>query len=354
MFDKVAIFGLGLIGGSIARNIRKNNLAQEVYGYDNNNQAIDFALKNNIISDIFSKETILGKNSLVVIATPLRAYHNTIDIFKNNLTDMTIIIDVGSVKKFVRTDILPILGDFAKNFIPCHPIAGSQRGGIKNAVNNLFQDKKIIITQNDLAQQETIAQVTKFWQKLDSKVEFLQDYDHDKIFALTSHLPQLLSYKLKNGNLKLEISNDVIDKHLRIEDSSLEIWRDIFDLNQQYLNFYIEEFKLNLKKINKLISNNHQELILSFQKYLQENNMIEQKNLALDLQDQADLGKILTRILVVWAFVKIPDINQFQSHYGSGFQDFTIILSYLEYFLLNEDLLINLLNQSQDKILDLF
>jgi hypothetical protein len=167
-------------------------------------------------------------------------------------------------------------------------------------------------------------------------------------------LPQLLSYKLKNGNLKLEISNDVIDKHLRIEDSSLEIWRDIFDLNQQYLNFYIEEFKLNLKKINKLISNNHQELILSFQKYLQENNMIEQKNLALDLQDQADLGKILTRILVVWAFVKIPDINQFQSHYGSGFQDFTIILSYLEYFLLNEDLLINLLNQSQDKILDLF
>ena len=292
IFNKIIIIGLGLIGGSLAIAIRKNNLSKTILAYNRTKNTIDFALKNKIIDGEFNFDQNLTKNDLIIIATPLFAYEEIFQKIKVN-NYQCLITDIGSVKKYPEDLYFKIFQE-KNHFIPSHPISGKETSSIFNADANLFCNKKLIIT-NFCQNQENITKIKQLWQKIGSKISILDAKEHDKIFCLISHLPQYISFKFKekrDNNLP-----EILKKHLRIENSNPAMWEEIFILNKDNLDKYYKIFEENYQKLQSNFSgdsNNHQKLILQ-------------------------------RSRIVTAFLQIEDVIKYQDFAGSGFKDFTAV-----------------------------
>lgn len=294
IFNKIIIIGLGLIGGSLAIAIRKNNLAKEILAYNRTKNTIDFALKNKIIDGEFNFDQNLEKNDLIIIATPLFAYEEIFQKIKKN-SYQSLITDIGSVKSYPEELYFKIFNE-NKNFIPSHPIAGKESSGIENADADLFNNKKLILTKF-CKNKENVTKITDLWQRIGSKITILDAKSHDKIFCLISHLPQYISFKFKekrDNNLP-----KILKKHLRIENSNPAMWEEIFILNKDNLDKYYKIFEENYQKLQSNFSEdskNHQKLFLQ-------------------------------RSRIVTAFLQIEDVIKYQDFAGSGFKDFTAVLS---------------------------
>ena len=175
-------------------------------------------------------------SDLTIIASPLSSYEI---IFKKlaERINGSILIDVGSLKFCAVNWAKNILNDKSANFVACHPIAGSDKSGISNSNSELLLGKKVIITPTAINSQNDIKKVELFWQKIGSEVELLDDKEHDKIFALVSHLPQFLSFiaqeNFKNGDA-------ILNQHFRLQNSNPKIWQEIFLLNQDNIRYYLE------------------------------------------------------------------------------------------------------------------
>lgn len=297
LFDKIIIIGLGLMGGSIAKASKKNNISKQILGFDPNKTGENLALDHHIIDQLYRFDQQLSNKDLIVIAAPLSQYQK---ILKQLPSNNSLIIDIGSLKNFIFTDNL--LCDHANNFIPCHPIAGSEKSGVINSDADLFVGKKVIITQNQTIKPDNIKKITEFWQKIGANVDFMDDHHHDKVFALVSHLPQLLSFIAQES---YPTNNAILSQHFRLQGSNREIWQEIFSLNRENIRYYLDHY-INI--LDQFLDN----LTLG--------------NLA--MADCDDL--ILRRLILVTAFLKLPDIQSFQEYSGSGFKDFSAIATYLK------------------------
>ncbi len=323
---RILIIGLGLMGGSLARAITKHNLAEQIYAFDSNLDNINLAKNQNIIDGFAMIDETIADFDLIVIASPLSSYKDIfLQLAKYDLQD-TIIMDLGSLKDFIKP-ILP--KKIAANFVPCHPIAGSEKTGFDNSNEDLFFNKKFIICGN-----KTVAAqlVEKMITKIGANIEFIDSKQHDKIYALISHLPQFLSFLTKDFSPKMT-ENDLLKTSFRLDDSSSEIWGDIFKINEKNLEKYYNEFYNNIQYFKKDIETNNFNKIITQSLDIQQSNMygvvtISNKNL-----DE----KILFRYIIVLGYLKIKDIAMLKSYAGSGFRDFTSIISLLE---LNEENLI--------------
>lgn len=307
LFKNINIIGLGLLGGSLAKACKKYGVGEKIYGFDADKSQTDFALENKIIDGIYNFSSSSSED-LIIICAPLSRYE---EIFKKigatledqkkyldeNLQTMSekpIIIDVGSLKDFTTQLSTFLLIKNKINFIPCHPIAGSEKSGVVNSDADLFNGKKVIITpyENIKYDENHIKKVKLFWEIIGSKtdqvpmkelVESINSKEHDKIFALVSHLPQFLSFiakeDFKNGE------NEILNRHFRLQNSNPRIWQEIFKLNEKNLRYYLDFF---VKNLDNFQNENH-------------------------------------RLVLVESFLKIPDIKKFEKYAGSGFKDFTAI-----------------------------
>ncbi len=321
LFNKVNIIGLGLIGGSIAKSCKKHKISKFIAGYDINKAAVDLALANNTIDELYNFESEISDNDLTIIASPLLSYEIIFKKLANRKINSSILIDIGSLKFCAVNWAKNILNDKAANFIACHPIAGSDKSGITNSDSDLFLDKKVIITPAEINDLNDIKKVELFWQKIGSTVELLDAKEHDKIFALVSHLPQFLAFIAKeafeNGD------DEILNKHFRLQNSNPEIWQEIFALNRENIEYYLRFY---LKNIDKFLQNLH------------------------DSHSKSDV--ISRRIALVSCFLNLPDIEQYKPFSGAGFKDFTAIINHLEDTSnLNQQSLIKFLNQIKSKII---
>ena len=311
LFNKIIIIGLGLIGGSIAAAVTDRGLSKEVLVYNRSENAINFAIENNIIDKKFNFDQNLDENDLIIVATPLFAYEDIFQkIQKNNYKSL--IIDIGSVKLYPEELYQQIFGQ-NNLFIPCHPIAGKESSGIENADKNLFSDKKLIITkfcQND----QNIVKIQDLWQKIGSKIVILDAKTHDKIFCLISHLPQIISFLYQDK--RPDNLPQILQRHLRIENSNKNIWREIFQLNKKNIDKYLNVFRKNYLILKN--ENNYQLKIII--------NQIQKKFDFKSINIDLDHELINKRVRLVTAFLQIPEIIEFQDFAGSGFKDFTAIL----------------------------
>jgi prephenate dehydrogenase len=299
LFKNINIIGIGLIGGSIAKSCKKHNIAQFIRGFDLDKTSIDIALSNKVIDQSFSFESEISNNDLTIIAAPLFGYKEIIQKLSNKINN-SILIDVGSLKSCVLDWTKDILQNKAENFIACHPIAGSDKSGVLNANSELFFGKKLIITPDVVNDKNNIKKVELFWQKIGAVVDFINAKEHDKIFALVSHLPQFLAFIFKEvfSCKSLVVSQDeLLIRHLRLENSNIKIWQEIFSLNRANIKFYLD---LYLKNIDDVLVN-----ILPNQK----------------------LNRIAIRKILVSCFLQIADIKEFEKFSGSGFKDFTAIIN---------------------------
>ena len=264
MFKKVSIIGFGLIGSSIAREIRKYKLSKIISACDISKSAQkevkSLRLANEITSDV---KTSVKNADLVFICSPLSTYKQIFLAINKSANKDAIITDVGSSKLNVVQLAEKIL---SKNlcFVPGHPIAGTEESGPKSGFLNLFKNRWFIITPSKLTKKIQKIKIEKIWKRFGSKVTSMSAQSHDNIMAITSHIPHLIAYNIVGTASKLEekIKSEVIKfsasgfrDFTRIASSDPTMWRDIVISNKKQILFMLKKFNKDLKNLEMAIRN---------------------------------------------------------------------------------------------------
>ena len=264
MFKKVSIIGFGLIGSSIAREIRKYKLSKIISACDISKSAQkevkSLRLANEITSDV---KTSVKNADLVFICSPLSTYKKIFLAINKSANKDVIITDVGSSKLNVVQLAEKIL---SKNlcFVPGHPIAGTEESGPKSGFLNLFKNRWFIITPSKLTKKIQKIKIEKIWKKFGSKVTSMSAQSHDNIMAITSHIPHLIAYNIVGTASRLEekIKSEVIKfsasgfrDFTRIASSDPTMWRDIVISNKKQILFMLKKFNKDLKNLEMAIRN---------------------------------------------------------------------------------------------------
>ncbi len=262
MFNKVTIIGLGLIGSSIARAIKKNNLCKILVAHDKSKIVLKKILKLKITNYIEPNLKKSVENSdLVIICTPLGTYKNIVSVIKNYLKKTCILTDVGSAKIFVTNTVNKLIN---KNtiWIPAHPVAGTEESGPEAGFADLFKNRWCIITPVNKKNPSSLKKLNNFWKKIGSKVQHMTAEHHDKVMAITSHIPHLIAYNIVGtaANLEKDTKSEVIKysasgfrDFTRIASSDPTMWRDIALNNRKQILHMLEKFNLDLSNLKRAI-----------------------------------------------------------------------------------------------------
>ena len=260
MFNKLLIVGCGLIGSSILRASIKKKIAKKYFVYEK-------SIKNNsTIKKINSKVILLKKLDhnisdidFIILSTPMSSYSRIITSLNKFLTNKALITDVGSTKKNVLKLKKNKLNK-SLNWILSHPIAGSEVSGPEYGKANLFKNRWCIITKQKT--DKKVEKVERFWKKIGCKVIFMNPDEHDKIFAITSHLPHLIAYNLiktaqdfqhKERKNLIKFSAGGLRDFSRTAASNEIMWRDIFFNNKKNMLLAINMFVKNLNSFKRNI-----------------------------------------------------------------------------------------------------
>ncbi|CAN1598452.1 TyrA Prephenate dehydrogenase [Candidatus Pelagibacterales bacterium] len=262
MFNKVTIIGLGLIGSSIARAIKKNNLCKILVAHDKSKIVLKKTLKLKITNYIEPNLKKSVENSdLVIICTPIGTYKNIVSVIKNYLKKTCILTDVGSAKIFVTNTVNKLIN---KNtiWIPAHPVAGTEESGPEAGFADLFKNRWCIITPVNKKNPSSLKKLNNFWKKIGSKVQHMTAEHHDKVMAITSHIPHLIAYNIVGtaANLEKDTKSEVIKysasgfrDFTRIASSDPTMWRDIALNNRKQILHMLEKFNLDLSNLKRAI-----------------------------------------------------------------------------------------------------
>ena len=259
----ILIVGCGLIGSSILRAVSQKRLFKNIFVLEKSKKNISklkkLKLKCKIISSL---KDISNSFDLIIFCTPMSQYSNVILKINKFVTNKTIVTDVGSTKEQSFKNVKKIL---KKNttWIPSHPITGSEVSGPKFGNKDLFKNKWCVLIKEKKVDKSRLSKLRKFWQKIGSKVIFMNSKQHDIIFSITSHLPHLIAYNLvktatdfekqKKYNL-VKFSAGGLRDFSRIAASNEIMWRDIFFNNRKNMTLAINLFIKNLKSFKNDIN----------------------------------------------------------------------------------------------------
>ena len=266
----ITIIGVGLIGSSIARKIRAIDEKIQINIIDNSKENLEKSklLKlGNIFSLNIDKQ--IENSDIIFLCTPISAYEKILHKLNNFELSNTIISDVGSSKVKVTKLAESILKN--KIFVPGHPIAGTEKSGPENGLENLFKDKWFISTNCNLCNEKNIEYINSVWKKLGSKTTTMNSKDHDSIMAITSHIPHLIAYNIVGTASELEedIKSEVIKfsasgfrDFTRIASSDPVMWRDIMLSNKEEIISLFDKFNDDLKQILNAIKKDDGEFLV--------------------------------------------------------------------------------------------
>lgn len=261
-FEAIAIVGLGLIGGSVARDVRRLGLARQILGYDNNEEYHN-EIKSGELVDYLSDapDKKLAQAELVLLAVPVKSFKEVLPVILPNISSTAILTDTGSVKSpLLKMMCSP---EYKKiRFVGGHPIAGSEHFGPSAAQQKLFSGKRCILTPGENTDKDWIRVVRKFWESLGAKVSEMDAESHDQMFASVSHLPHLLAYACIQAISNIDTQEALghsgagLKDFSRIASSSPQMWADIFLENQENLLPRVAAFNEVLKALEENIKNN--------------------------------------------------------------------------------------------------
>lgn len=263
---KVAILGQGLIGSSITRAIFQRNLPLEVVITDASKKVCERLLELGLgrAKVVFSNEEAVKDADLVIGCVPVASFSGLVKDISPFLKSGAILSDVGSVKKAVIDESLPFLPQ-GVDFIPAHPIAGTEFSGPDAGKPKLFVDRWCIITPTEDSSDDAVDAVTNFWEGLGSKVETMSAEEHDYTLAITSHLPHLSAFSVfhtannheqKTGTPVAEYSAGTFRDFTRVALSNPHMWRDIILMNREALSDVFEQFVEDMQRILKAAEEN--------------------------------------------------------------------------------------------------
>lgn len=262
LFGTVAIIGIGLIGSSIARGIKKYNIANKVVGYAKTLKTRKKAMDLGYMDQVFDSASDAIQNAnLVILCVPVGANRDIMIEISDNLSEGTILTDVGSVKAEVIKQLHDIVPDTV-SFVPAHPIAGTEFSGPESGFAELFDNKWCVLTPYEKSRKQDIEKVKNFWERLGMNVDEMSPEYHDLVLAITSHIPHLIAYNIVGTATNLaEITRKEVTKYAaggfrdftRIASSDPIMWRDIFLNNQEAVLEMLDKFSDDLSSLREAI-----------------------------------------------------------------------------------------------------
>jgi prephenate dehydrogenase len=261
LFNKVTIFGVGLIGGSMAKVLKDKNLTREITGGGRSRETLELALRTGVI-DRFGQvlSQTVEDADLVVLASPVGAFELIVTEIGPKLKKGAILTDVGSVKGALVKRIEAML-PAGVHYVPGHPIAGKEKHGVAEASEALFRGAKCILTPTTKTDPQALEAVKALWSAAGANVVLMDADAHDHIFAAVSHLPHAAAFAMVNTVAEfsagsenyMSFSGAGFRDFTRIAASSPEMWRDICLLNNNNIIEMIEQYQLALNSIKKAI-----------------------------------------------------------------------------------------------------
>jgi cyclohexadieny/prephenate dehydrogenase len=262
MFEKIALLGLGLIGSSIAHGVKANGLAKTIVGHAKSAETRKVAVEIGLVSEAFENPADAVKDAdLVILCVPVGACGALTAAVGPYLKQGAILTDVGSVKGAIMRDCGPYVPK-GVNFIPGHPIAGTEQSGPRSGFAELFHGRWCILTPPPGADEAAVVKLTRFWQALGSMVELMEIGHHDLVLAITSHLPHLIAYTTVATADDLEsVTNSEVVKYsasgfrdfTRIAASDPTMWRDVFLNNKEAVLEMLGRFSEELAVLQRAV-----------------------------------------------------------------------------------------------------
>ncbi len=260
---KIAIIGMGLIGGSVGKALITRNLADEVVGICRRESSLDRAVREKSLTKGFVdnySEALQGAE-IILIATPVRAIKTVLKSLSEIIDDTKILVsDAGSTKK----EIVDYADKFKDkfSFIGAHPLAGSEKNGVEYSSSDLFEDSVCILTPADDSAIENCEKLKRLWESIGAVTHRMSPEEHDKNIAFSSHLPHVAAYALM-GSLPEEFAENMVAAGFkdttRIASSDPELWKDIFMSNKENVINAITRFKETLSGLEEDISSGRAE-----------------------------------------------------------------------------------------------
>ena len=270
MINKLTLIGVGLIGGSLVCALRRAQAVKEIVGAGRNEANLELAKGLGVIDRY---ETDLAESvvdaDVVVLAVPLGAMRTVMQMIAPNLSANTIVTDVGSAKGSVLEDAKSVFGDNIINFVPGHPIAGTEKSGVEASFAELFQQRRVILTPDESTSEQAIRVISEMWQACGAEVIQMSVAHHDEVLAATSHLPHMLAYALVDTLARMEDRQDIFDyaaggfrDFTRIASSDPQMWHDICLANRDALVSMLEKYISDITVLAQAIRDRDSQYIL--------------------------------------------------------------------------------------------
>jgi len=253
LFNKVAIVGVGLIGGSLGLALKKKGLCERIIGVASHKKSIELAKRKRAIDSGSLNIDIIKDADLIILATPVNTILTLAPKIKKLVKKDAVVIDVGSTKEQISSRLSRIF----ENYIGCHPLAGSEKRGIKNASWDLFVNSLCIITPTKKTGNHAKAKIVNLWKQIGTKIIFITPAEHDRILSFISHLPHIIAFSLISSvpDDLLRFASGGLRDTTRIAGSEALLWRDIFLSNRKNLLKSIQQFENKLKGLKLVIQN---------------------------------------------------------------------------------------------------
>ena len=261
---KVGIIGLGLIGGSISLKLKEVNNDITVYGFDKNNQSLDFTLSKQIIDYKLDLESLLDFDYLF-LAIPVESIKSQLASILDKISERTLVIDLGSTKYQICNSVSKHYK--RGNFLAAHPIAGTEFSGPIAAKKDLFDNKVMILCETEKTNSSLLSLAIEMFKSLGMNIKTMDAIEHDKHIAYVSHLSHISSFMLGKTVMDKEDDDQTIydmagsgfESTVRLAKSSPEMWSSIFIENKKNIIESLDEYMLNINNFKKLIESSDQE-----------------------------------------------------------------------------------------------
>lgn len=258
----IGIIGLGLMGGSLAKAVKRYGIANKVYGFTNSEKNKKDILELNLVDELVDLETLKKVSDVIILAIPVDAiigmFPDFLDIDEN-----TTIIDMGSTKEYI---VKNIPAKIRKNFVAAHPMTGTEKSGPKAAIDNLYEGKTVVLCDLDDNTDLHKARAFEIFQAIGMRIVVMNSKQHDIHACYMSHLPHILSFSLANTVMGHEDPKSIIalaaggfKDMSRIAKSSPRMWGDIFKQNRKNLLDSIDLFESQLQNARKMVEEENYE-----------------------------------------------------------------------------------------------
>jgi len=262
MINRLALIGVGLIGGSLARALRDAGHVREVIGYGrglaNLQRAVELGVADRIETSL---SAAVRDADMVVLATPVGSMADILEAIAPYLAKDAVVTDVGSVKGTIATAARAALGEKLADFVPGHPIAGTERTGVEASFSSLFVGRRVVLTPLPETRAEAVTRVRAMWQAAGADVVSMSVEHHDAVLAATSHLPHLLAYALVDMLARLDDSREIFAfaaggfrDFTRIASSDPVMWRDISLANREAIVNMLKKYRAEVEGLIEAVA----------------------------------------------------------------------------------------------------